>query len=69
MRDTGWYAKWRRGKLPEKKGPRQMNASEELEHLRKSLELRDPNHRGYAAAHARMTELYKETYGDEVEEE
>jgi hypothetical protein len=69
MSDPAWYAKWKASKSTDPKGPRVMNASEELEHLRKSPELRDRNHRGYSAAHARMTELYKEIYGDSVEED
>jgi len=46
-----------------------MNASEEIAHLRKSPELRDRRNPGYPAAQARLTALYREIYGDAVEDD
>ncbi len=66
---THWFADWKTGKVKEKNEPRVMNASETIENLRKSPELRDSRHPGYAEAHAKLTAAYKELYGDAVEED
>lgn len=54
---------------PQSKGPRVMSASEEIANLRKSPELRDRRNPGYLVAHARLTELYREVYGEALEED
>jgi transposase-like protein len=72
MSETSWIHRWKNGKptSPQQKGPRTMGPTEEIVNLRKSPELREgPRKPGYAAAYARLTELYKEIYGDRVEED
>jgi hypothetical protein len=69
MSDTSWIQRWKTSKPTEPRGPRQMTASEEIANLRKSPELRDRRHPGYVAAQARLTALYRELYGDAVEDD
>jgi hypothetical protein len=54
---------------PQQKGPRQMNTSEEIANLRKDSALWDLKNPRHAEATARLTALYKELYGDSVEED
>lgn len=64
-----WYQRWKTSKPTDPKGPRQMNTSEEIANLRKDSALWDLKNPRHAEATARLTELYKELYGDAVEED
>jgi hypothetical protein len=68
-----WYADWKSGKAPEKKPsdkPRVLNASEEIVWIRENVLKKGPkNNAAYADSAKRLSELYKELYGDTVEED
>ena len=66
---THWYQRFKTSTPPAPKSPRVMNPSEELANLRKDPALADQRHHRHAEATRRLTELYRELYGDSVEED
>lgn len=64
-----WYQLWKTSTPTAPKGPQVMNTSEEIANLRKDSALWDLKNPRHAEATARLAELYRDLYGDAVEED
>lgn len=65
MSETGWIQKWKTSKptSPQQKGPRTMNASEEIVWLREHALKKGPkDNPPYEDAAKRLAELYAQNY-------
>jgi hypothetical protein len=69
MSETSWIHHWKNSKPTNPKGPRVMNTSEEIVNLRKDSALWDLKNPRHTEATRRLAELYRDLYGDAVEED